>query len=55
MLKTLHMELIRSLAGFAGEIIAVFRIKKSQIDSEMTTPKIFKLFTHFSSNFWQTS
>ena len=34
MLKTLNMALIRCPAGVSDEIIAVFQIEKSQIDTE---------------------
>ena len=44
-LKTLNMVLIRLPVGFSEEIIAVFQMKKSQIDTENDkNPKIF----HFS-------
>ena len=57
MLKTLNMALIRCPVGIFEEIIAVFQIKKSQIDAEndKKPPKIsfpfFKVFTHFSLHF----
>ena len=55
--EMLNMALIRRPVGFSEEIIAVFKMKKSQIDTENDkNPKIFLFqsfhaFFHFPSKF----
>ena len=45
MLKTLNMILIRCPVGFSGEMIAVFQVKKIQIDTEdLKNPKNFHFY-----------
>ena len=42
MMKTLNMALVRCAVGFSEEIIAVFQIKKSQIDTENDNSRGFQ-------------